>query len=54
MSKLFYMHSTNNDTTTGSKLVVNYQISTKTNSINNGSTTNSKLVVKYQISTNTT
>ena len=46
-------NSTNNNSTTGSKLLVNYQISTDTTSINNNSTTGSELIVNYQISANT-
>ena len=40
------------NSTTGIKLVVNYQISTNINSTNTNSNTGSKLAVNYQISTN--
>ena len=48
-----YTNSTNIDSTSGNKLVFNYQISADTNSTNGNSTTASKLEVNYQISTNT-
>ena len=43
----------NSNSTTGSKLVVIYNISTNLNSKTNNSTTCSKLVVNYQLSTST-
>ena len=45
--------STNSDSTTGSKLVVNYQMSTDINSVNSNAITGSEVGVHYQISTKT-
>ena len=44
--------STDSNSTTGNKLVVNYQISTNTNSTNSNTNIGSKLVVNFQIFAN--
>ena len=47
------MNSTESNSTTGIKLVVNSQISTNSNSTHSNSSTGIKLVVNDQLSTNT-